>query len=176
MKLACWIDSDKLFLAPQQIIEILIYAPCETLTPCQGSAVEAIASGAACEAPIICHPRLDAEALVLQPHSRPPCADGASEWRCSVYDTLLEGHDDCFQTAARLAVRLGLPEPDRKETWRQSAADCGYTALWHVEEFSRRARGETAWSKPYDVHLRVERLAEMRAWLVAGGADVSVSG
>ncbi len=86
----------------------------------------------------------------------------------SVYDTLKPSHANCRQVAANFSAVLGLPAPTYVPTWRQTAADCGYAVLWHVEELARRQLGEGAWTVPIRQRLLCRPLAHVSLALACG--------
>ena len=104
--------------------------------------------------------RQEETALILE-QSRRQLLQPAGEcaWTARYYETLKRCHAGCWGVGQALLQQLGLKVemPDvRENRSRQQASDCGFWVLHHIEEESRRQRGEGAWTQAYDLNHRVE--------------------
>ena len=109
--------------------------------------------------------RQEETALILE-QGRRPLLQPAQEcaWTARYYETLTRCHAGCWGLGQALLQQLGLKVemPDvRENRSRQQACDCGFWVLHHIEEESRRQRGEGAWSQAYDLGRRLELVQGM---------------
>ena len=101
---------------------------------------------------------------------RRPVLPPATGWRARYYETLKEFHLPAWRKGRdflrQLDMGIKMPEPGTRENVsRQTAADCGWWVLHHVEEESRRKRGEGKWVYQYDLKYRVSLLQKLKAKL-----------
>ena len=105
-------------------------------------------------------------ARILDQSTRPALLQPAKEvvWTARYYETLSVTHAGCWRLGQALLQHLGLKAEmptGRENRTLQLASDCGFWVLHHIEEESRRQRGEGAWSQAYDLGRRLELVQGM---------------
>ena len=116
-----------------------------------------------------------AETALFLDQSQKPLLQLANEcaWKARYYETLKHCHTGCWGLGQALLQQLGLKVemPDvRENRCHQLACDCGFWVLHHIEEESRRKRGEGRFVLRYNLDYRAQQVVNMVCKLKPGEA------